>query len=506
MKYVVNAAQMKAIDDYSTQKMGIPSLVLMEKAAMAVVETMLKTITKADKILVVCGIGNNGGDGIAVARILSHLGYQVNILLLGKEDKSTEQTKVQLNIARNIGVNIFNQLEINEYNIIVDAIFGIGLSKDIAGEYAVIINQINHLQNKVYSIDIPSGIRADDGKVLNTAIKADETITFGLLKLGHLLYPGSEYVGIVTLSDIGFPKEALLQAHPEHLIYDSQDLCRLPIRHAYSNKGTYGKALIIAGSKDISGACFLSAKAAYRTGAGIVKVITASENKNMIQTLIPEALIYTYDDISEQNNNTIIDEIKEATSIVIGPGIGMSNMAKQLLHLVLEYSKVPTIIDADAINLLAKEQKCKSMKKDDDLGENVNLPSHFILTPHLKEMSRLINLPVHEIADNILQVATWATKKKQYTLVLKDARTLVTSHGQIYINTSGNNGMATGGTGDILTGIIAGLLAQGMPIYEATTIGVYLHGLAGDYALKEKGLYSLIASDIIEALPNVVRH
>lgn len=508
MKYVVNATQMKAIDDYSIEKIGIPSLVLMEKAAMAVVDAMLKTIVKTDKILAVCGAGNNGGDGIAAARILFHLGYHVDVLFVGDEEKSTKQTKVQLNIGRNIGLNIFNQLEISEYNIIIDAIFGIGLSKDIIDEYAFIINKINHFQNKVYSIDIPSGVRADDGKVLNTAIKADETITFGLLKLGHLLYPGSEYVGSITVMDIGFPGEAIRQVHPEHFIYESEDLSGLPMRQTYSNKGTFGTVLVIAGSKDISGACFLSAKAAYRIGAGLVKVLTSVENKNMIQTLLPEALLITYEEenLNKDLISTIIDEIRQATSIVIGPGIGVSNMAKQLLQLVLQHSKVPTIIDADGINLLAKEKEYKGIKKDGDYGNNVNLPSHFILTPHLKEMSRLIDLTVKEIAENILQVATWVTKEKQYTLVLKDARTLVTHQGKVYINTSGNNGMATGGTGDILTGIIAGLLAQGMPIYEAATMGVYLHGLAGDYAVKEKGLYSLIASDIIEALPDVVRN
>lgn len=507
MKYVVNGSQMKEIDEYTIREIGIPSFVLMEKAAMAAVDVILKSIVKEDKILAVCGTGNNGGDGVAVARILFHLGFDADILLLGEEEKSTEQTKIQLNIARNIGVNIFNQLEINEYNIIIDALFGIGLSKAVTGRYASIINQINQLQNRVYSIDIPSGISANDGKVLNTAIKADETITFGFLKLGHLLYPGSEYAGIVTVKDIGFSPKALMGIRPEHFIYEPEDILRLPVRQKYSNKGTYGKVLVMAGSKEISGACFLAAKAAYRTGAGLVKIMTAIENKEILQTLLPEALSFTYDE--EENSDSlregIINEIQQATSIVIGPGIGVSNMADQLLQLVLKYSKVPTIIDADAINLLAKEKEYEDFKENNGIDINVNLPNNFILTPHLKEMSRLMNRTVQEIAENILQTANLATKEKQYTLVLKDARTLVAGQGKIYINTSGNNGMATGGSGDVLTGIIAGLLAQGMSAFEAAALGVYLHGLAGDHAMREKGVYSLMASDIIEALPCVVR-
>lgn len=507
MKYVVNGLQMKAIDGYTIDVTGIPSLVLMEKAAMAVVDVMVKNVHTSDRIVAVCGKGNNGGDGIAVARNLYHLGYQVDILLLGEEKNCSKETKVQLNIAKKIGLNIFNQLELSEYNIIIDALFGIGLKGSILGEHASVIHQINQLSSRVYSIDIPSGINADNGKVLNTAIKADETITFGLLKLGHLLYPGSEYAGIVTVSDIGFSKEAYMQVQPEHFIYESEDLLQLPARKAYSNKGTYGKVLVIAGSKDIFGAPVLSAKAAYKSGAGIVKIITSIHCKEAIQTLLPEALLFTYDEnqFNDKLMDTIISEIKQADSIVIGPGIGVSNIAKQLLQLVLKYSKVPTVIDADGINLIAKEEEFSKLREKGDFGTRLNLPAHFILTPHLKEMSRLIELPVVEIVDNLLKVATYATKENDYTLVLKDARTLVTSHGQIYINTSGNNGMATGGSGDVLSGVIGGLLAQGMTTYKGAALGVYLHGLAGDYAMKEKGIYSLMASDIIEALSSVIR-
>lgn len=509
MRYIVDAAKMKAIDNYTMNEVGIPSLVLMERAAMSVVDAMLKSIDKNDKILCVCGTGNNGGDGIAVARILYHKGFRADIFLLGEEDKASKQTKEQLLIARNMGVNIFNQLEIDEYNIIVDGIFGIGLSRDIKGDHEKVIKQINSLKNYVYAIDIPSGINADNGKIMNISIQADETITFGYCKVGLLLYPGKEYSGNITVKDIGLVGKSLEAQNPAYFVYEEEDLNRLPIRKKDSNKGSYGRVLIIAGSKNMSGACYLSAKAAYRAGAGLVKVLTDEENRSIIQSQLPETILATYD-LSKINQSyqtdIILDELAWASVIVIGPGIGESEGAKELLQLVLEYSKVPTIIDADGINLLTRKKEYCVEKKTKDFGDNVNLSNRFILTPHIKEMSRIMHCPVSKIVDNLLPVAVWATKDKEYILALKDARTIVTSKGKVYVNTSGNNGMSTAGSGDVLTGIIAAFLAGGIPLYDATTLGVYVHGLAGDAAMKEKGVYSLMASDIIEALSYVVRN
>ena len=245
MRYIVDAAKMKAIDNYTMNEVGIPSLVLMERAAMSVVDAMLKSIDKNDKILCVCGTGNNGGDGIAVARILYHKGFRADIFLLGEEDKASKQTKEQLLIARNMGVNIFNQLEIDEYNIIVDGIFGIGLSRDIKGDHEKVIKQINSLKNYVYAIDIPSGINADNGKIMNISIQADETITFGYCKVGLLLYPGKEYSGNITVKDIGLVGKSLEAQNPAYFVYEEEDLNRLPIRIKDSNKGSYGRVLMV---------------------------------------------------------------------------------------------------------------------------------------------------------------------------------------------------------------------------------------------------------------------
>lgn len=497
MKYIVNSQEMKAIDSYSIQKIGIPSLVLMERAALSVVDVMRDGINREDRILIISGTGNNGGDGIAVGRILHQLGYYVDILITGDQNTATKEFKEQLAIAYNIGIDIFNQHSKMEYNIIVDAIFGIGLSKDVTGIYKDIIEWVNESSAKVYSIDIPSGIHADTGKVMNVAIKADETITFGFYKIGIIMHPGAEYAGKVTLSDIGFPDQAREAVAPKYYIYEDEDRKRLPIREKYSNKGTFGKVLAITGSRDIVGASFLTAKAAYRMGAGIVKILTVRENREILHMLLPEALVSTYESEElkqEEYIQNIIDEIHSATSIIIGPGIGTGKDARLILSLVLKHSRVPTVIDADAINILAMDKQYNYM----------NLPGNYILTPHLKEMSRLMECDVDSISEDILKTVQSTTIKGGYALVLKDTRTIVSNGLLHYINVTGNNGMATGGSGDVLTGIIGGLLAQGMKPYEAATLGVYLHGLAGDKAASQKGLYSMIASDIIEALPEVV--
>ncbi|QHQ62536.1 NAD(P)H-hydrate dehydratase [Anaerocolumna sedimenticola] len=508
MKTIVNSAQMKAVDDYTVEKVGIPAIVLMERAALSVIDEMKKHGVTKEKILAVCGIGNNGADGVAAARILYLQSYTVAILLVGDEDKASPLLKQQLLIARNLGISIYNNIAITEYTIIIDAIFGIGLSRNISGIYKEIIEEINAGSHTVYSVDIPSGLSADTAKPMDIAIKADYTITFGLNKIGLILYPGCEYAGNVIVEEIGFPEIAVNQVNSPYFSYDTNDLNKLPKRLNYSNKGTFGKVLVIAGSVNISGACYFSAKAAYRAGSGLVKVMTAEENRIIIQSQLPEALLYTYksdnwDDCTEEQ---ILKEIEWAKVIVIGPGIGMSNTSGRLLDLVLEHAKVPVILDADGINLLS--EKVNSMHNDNSRIENIVsiLPKQTILTPHLKELSVLLDMPLDTIINNLLGIADICTCKNDLITVLKDARTIVANKKERYINISGNNGMSTGGSGDVLTGIIAAFIAQGLEAKEAAKLGVYTHGLAGDKARELKGSYCLIASDIIDALAQVLNN
>lgn len=507
MKYLVDAAKMKTIDEYTSNVIGIPSLVLMEKAAMAVAQVMQSKITKKDRILAVCGTGNNGGDGIATIRMLKGLGYDADVLIIGDEKRATDQTKQQLLIARNLDVKVYNNVNVSEYTVIIDAIFGIGLSKSVVGVFEQIIEAINTSDNKVFSIDIPSGIQADNGKVMNIAVKADYTITFGVNKIGLVLHPGCEYAGEVIVADIGFPVKAVEYVKPSVFYFEKEDLSRLPLRKNYSNKGTFGKVLIIAGSRNMSGACYLSAKAACRSGAGLVKVLTVEDNRSIIQSLLPEVILSTYDPNNLKNKlevDRIVQELKWATSIVVGPGIGISVASDHLLDIVLNNTNVPIVIDADALTLLAGKTQYISKDNEKECYCDIDLPANVVVTPHLKEMSRMLDCDVSNVQENLFTVAMNAVKGKRYVLALKDARTIVSDGGRCYINLSGNNGMATAGAGDVLTGIIAAMLAQGMERFEATALSVYVHGLAGDEATKLKSVYSLIASDIIEALPLVL--
>lgn len=524
MKYAVNSKEMKMIDDYTIQKMKIPQTVLMERAAEEVVTVMKRQIKKSDRILVVCGAGNNGGDGIAAGRILYLQGYHVAILFIGDEEKKSEGFQTQYKIAQDLGVAIEHSNKLHEYNIIIDAIFGVGLSRPVNGIMKEIIETINSLNCMVFSVDIPSGISADNGKVLDTAIQADYTITFGHQKQGIILYPGAEYAGDITVADIGFPEESTIKVKPDTSFYCREDLKLLPARKNYSNKGTYGKVLIIAGSKGMSGAAYLSAKAAYRTGAGLVKVVTSKDNRIILQTSLPEALYAAYDEevMEEQNNQKLLSELSWANVIVIGPGLGVSQSAENLLLMVIRNAKVPIVVDADGITLLSKILDSKmptiSSKEDENTPERITdvmqgrlqyLSSFFqgqvILTPHLKELSRLLGMSLSNIVNNLVDTARECSYNNNLIYAIKDARTIVTQCDRKYINVSGNNGMATGGSGDVLTGVIAALIAQGMSPFEATCLAVYIHGFAGDIAAEVKGRYSMMASDIIDSIEKVLK-
>lgn len=502
MKYVVDSDRMKKIDKYTMEVIKIPSIVLMERAAMELVHKIKQTIKRDDRILVVCGPGNNGADGVAAGRILFLQGYQVAILLLFEREKCSEEMKLQLTIAENIGLRIDNRDNTYEYNIIIDALFGVGLSKPIEGKTAHIIKKINEGKHKVFSVDIPSGISADTGMVMNTAIKADYTITFGYLKQGLLLYPGAEYAGEITVADIGFPNESLESIRPDTFCYTLEDLCLLPARKRDGHKGTFGKVLIMAGSEGMSGAAYLSAKACLRAGAGMVKLLSSHKNREIIQTLIPEALFSSYD-----TDKDIIPDINWADIIIAGPGLGVSENTKNLLNTLLDLRpKARLLLDADAINVLAGKLdfEAKGIKERIDIMADI-LPADTILTPHPMELSRLLNTDIDAISNNIFDIAYQCSYNNKLVFVMKNARTIVAKQDSKYINTSGNSGMATAGSGDVLTGIIAGLMVQGMKAFEASCLGVYIHGLAGDTVRDRKGEYSLMAGDLVDAIGDVLQ-
>lgn len=514
MKKLVNSAQMKAIDAYAMNTIGIPSLVLMENAAYAVVSAMEKVISKEDIILVVCGSGNNGGDGLAVARILLNRGYQVDVFMTGEHVTLTDETATQLRIVENLDMVIWNHLDevkFSNYTILVDAMFGIGLSRELKNEARTIVDAMNSHEGVIFAVDMPSGIAADDGKVMGAAVRADYTVTFGEEKVGQILYPGSAYCGSLIVADIGFPPGAIEAVDSRYYRYEKHDLARLPMRRSYSNKGSFGRVLIIAGSVNMSGAAFLSAHAAYRTGTGLVEIMTVEENRTILQTQLPEAVLTTFNpsQLGEMAEKAKIKQaLKRATVIVMGPGLGISDESKKLLDYVTLEAEVPLIVDADAINVAAEMYNTYPLMRGNAclrLGElNNSLPAGSILTPHLLELARLMDMPLQKIQEDLLATADICTKDTDLVYVLKDSRSVVAYDDERYLNAAGNNGMATAGTGDVLTGILAGLIAQGMPSFEAAKLGVYIHSLAGDVAASKKNRYSMIASDVVDALADVL--
>lgn len=522
MEYLLTAAQMKRCDQNTIERIGIPSLVLMERAALSVVEAMYQEKLDLSSVLVLCGSGNNGGDGFAVARMLGERNVRVWTAFVGSDASMTDETAKQRKMCENCGIKNVSNFKEHEYTTIVDAIFGIGLSREVQRTYADVINWVNAQKAKVAAVDIPSGICADTGKIMGTAIRADLTVTFAYKKPGMVFYPGTQYCGKLIRSDIGILAERFDDIIPEHFIYGREDIMRMPRRNPYSNKGTYGKVLLIAGSNGMSGAACLSALAAYRSGCGLVRVFTPECNRAVIQMYLPEAIVTCY----EENGcwqEALCGALNWADVTAIGPGLGQSESSEAILKYVMQYCQKPLVIDADGLNLIARNRKLLKEHTGD-----------VIVTPHVVEMMRLMDASKEEVLRDIVQSAKQFAKEYGLICVLKDARTVVSDGERVYINVSGNSGMAVGGSGDVLTGVIAGILVQQIrrtecrngqtvgvwgelkaadricedkcaDLLDTAALGVYLHGLAGDAAKEKMGEHGMLASDTANAVSEVLK-
>lgn len=499
MKYVLNAAQMKYADQYTINELGIPSMVLMERAALQTINAMKERRVDLSHTLVVCGSGNNGGDGFAIARLLLEEGYQPDIVFVGNIHSRSEETILQMQILTKMGVQIGNSLRDVEYSAIIDAVFGIGLSRAIEGRYQEIIERMNAYAGTKVAVDIASGISADTGAVLGCAFQADLTVTFAYEKRGQILFPGRGYSGEVSVRPIGITYPNIEAAKEVCFTCErSESGVQLPNRTADSNKGTYGKVLCITGSKGMSGAAYLSAKAAYLAGAGLVQIYTEESNRVILQQLLPEAIITTYNEEDTNAFYRLPELLGWASVICVGCGLGMSSASKSLVEVVLTHSEKPMVIDADAINILSEY----SEEKKNALLEG---KKHCVLTPHMKELSRLCGMDVMLLKNDRTNYAKKLSESLPATLVMKDSCTLVACAEQkMYLNKSGNAAMAKAGAGDVLAGIITGLMAQKMPSFDAAVLAVYLHGLAGDYARESCGAYSVLAEDILSEFRNVL--
>lgn len=488
MQLWVNAAQMKAADQYTIQKLGVPSLELMEHAAQACVQVLEDEKVDLSHVCVVCGSGNNGGDGFAIARILQNSRYSVETFCVGNPEHYTEETQEQMHRLQECGGKItYGMPQEDSYSVIIDAVFGVGLSRKVEGRYRQVIEQMNRMRGTKFAVDIPSGLSATTGCILGCAFKADYTVTFQLKKIGLELSQGRTMAGRVIVPDIGISTDSICEDQ-EIVRTAGKDIYRkmLPDRPEDSNKGTYGRLLVIAGSKGMAGAAYLNAHAAYMTGAGLVRIYTSSDNREILQTLLPEAIITTYE---EYNKEELLSLLTWADSVCIGSGLGMSRLSEKILKTVIEYVKVPCLIDADGLNLLAENKNYLNQMAE----------RRFVITPHMKEMSRLTGTPVEELkADRILILKDFISRYR-ITCVLKDSRTLIASEEKgIRMNLTGNSAMAKAGSGDVLAGVISGWMVQGKEAEDAAELGTYIHGLSGDLAKFEKGVYSVMARDLIE--------
>lgn len=494
MNILVDSRQMKQCDSNTIQYFKVPSLVLMERAALGVAETIKEQTKAGSGVLVVCGTGNNGGDGVAIARMLWQSGYEVTVVMPGEWQNASVETKQQMEICQAYGIDLKKEIPHRKFDVVVDALFGIGLSRELEGSYFELVKQINELEGLKVAVDISSGIHADTGAVMGIAFRADITVTFAFSKLGLTLYPGAEYAGMVLVKEIGISRESFLEQKITAYELNEQDLRKLPERPDYSNKGTFGKVLVAAGHKNMAGAAFFSGKAAYSTGAGLVKVMTEEANRIIMQQLLPEAVLETYGPEQEWEE-ALKNNLEWADVIVAGPGLGTADTSEKLIEFILKYAKVPVILDADGLNIVSKHKEWLQ-----------EATTQIIITPHLGEMVRLTQKSIFDIQKQLLQVAREFAEEYNVICVLKDARTVTAlPDGTVFINTSGNNGMATAGAGDVLTGVLAGLLAQGMEPEEAVPLGVYLHGTAADQMVKETGTYGLMAQDIIEGVRRVTK-
>ncbi len=489
MQYIVDTKQMKAIEKYNIEELGIPSLVLMEKAANHIYEAVLNRIGPNDKVLIVCGNGNNGADGIATARMLYGKNVDVTIFLAMDDKKHTKEYDMQLDIVKKIGVKICNKIDNYDYDIIVDALFGIGLTRDIEGDLAAVVNSINDSRAYVISVDIPSGINGDNGKVCNVCVKADELITFGYSKLGLCLHPAKDYYKKITCADIGL----IDNTKKVFFMLEENDMMNIPLKPEYCNKGSFGKALIIAGSKDIYGALELAAKAAFNSGVSYLKVFTQTENGKLLKAKLPEAVINVYNEFDEVDASVLDELLEWSTHILIGPGISKNDAALKMLKQTLSKKDKTIVCDADALNLMAANkyvvEKCQSK---------------LIFTPHILEGARMLGKTRDEVLMDIVSAARNISEEYNGVCVLKDAYTTISNtNGDVCLNYMGVAGMAKAGSGDVLAGIILGLTSIGMNEFDGAMYGDWIHKKAGLMAQKQKTQYSMTASTIIEHLPEI---
>jgi hydroxyethylthiazole kinase-like uncharacterized protein yjeF len=505
---ILTAAQMREADRFTIEEIGIPSLVLMENAGRQVVAAIEAGYEEqlAGRVAVLCGRGNNGGDGFVVARTLLQRGIDAAVFVIGALADVRGDARVNLDILGRLGVTVvevndeqsweLHFSEVSQCTLIVDAIVGTGLKSALSGMMETVIADINASDIPIVSIDLPSGISADTPHLIGDCVQASMTVTLAAPKMPLVLPPAEAYAGDVVIADIGIPSEVVdgLDGPHVELLTPEQLRDAVEPRAADSHKGDFGRVTIVAGSRGKTGAAHLAGIAALRSGAGLVTIATPASCLPIVASMAPELMT---EPLAESAAGTVtadgLDRVLELAHDVIacGPGLGRTSEAGAFVRGLLDRATSPLVLDADALTVLADDPGRVTGRDERDV----------IITPHPGEMARLIGSSVEEVQSNRIEVATdFATTHRVY-VVLKGHRTIVaTPEGRVYINPTGNPGMATAGTGDILTGMIAAWLAQLLDAEAACRLAVFLHGAAGDLAEAGEGQISMMASDLLGEL------
>jgi len=502
---------MRELDRLTIDEIGVPGVVLMEVAGRAVADVVegLAPGLEGWRVTIVCGAGNNGGDGYVVARHLLGRGAEVRVLMLAARDRIAGDARVHFDAAEQLAVN-FEWLDravpgdlaerLADTDCVVDALLGTGLSSEVQGRYREVIEAINAAQTLTVAVDIPSGLSADTGHALGVAVEADVTVTFGHPKIGVVTHPGVELTGDVHIVDIGIPPGLAAQLEVRcHLLEERDVVPLLPSRMVGGHKGTYGHLLVVAGSLGKTGAAVLCARGAARVGAGLVTVAVPADGllgvaAQSLETMTAEYAPDSFDLDPQEVTERLVALSRSKQAIALGPGIPTGEAMLEVLREWLPGATVPVVLDADGLNLVARQP---------ELLEQVSTP--LVLTPHPGELARLLGVKTGAVQADRLAMAREAATRFGAFVALKGARTVLAApDGEAFINPTGNSGMGSGGMGDVLTGFIGGLLVQGVAPFDALKLAVYLHGLAGDRAAQDLGQHALLAGDVLDRVGPLV--
>lgn len=503
---VVTANTMQETDRRSIEEFGIPGLELMEKAGRSCVDEITAEFGLKGRAVIICGKGNNGGDGYVIARMLGQKGWSVKVIILADREQICGDAAINLDkipvastcFCSQEGIlSAVHMEDIFQADVVVDAMLGTGLRSDVTGIYKEAINLVNASGRPILAVDIPSGIHGTTGRILGDAVRAYITVTFAFAKLGHVLYPGAEHTGRLVIADIGIPQK-LMETAPGYDFLNPETMRpMLHRRDRQAHKGVFGHCLIIAGSTGKTGAAALSANSAVRAGSGLVTLAVAESINGILEMKTTEAMTVPLPDAGSGHLSSsafpVIEKLLPGKdAVALGPGLDRRPGTVALVHTLVETITLPLVIDADGLNALAEDMSVLRRKKSRQI----------ILTPHPGEMSRLLGTSIPDVDAIRISVAQEFAVNYGVYLVLKGARTIIASpDGIAAINGSGNPGMATGGMGDVLTGIIVSLLGQGYPAWDACRLGVFIHGYSADMVAEEKGEIGINATDVQEKLP-----